>query len=114
MLRLPQSAQLVGIVQVEGQREPAADDDSTGLVPSADREGFVVNAAFRQLRDIIRGSVEAVAESDRRLQQEEEEEERQAQREAIREETNAAIDEIDRNPRRLSLKSAQSGGLAHP
>lgn len=92
MLRLPQSAQLIGLVEVEGRRDD--DDDERGLIASADREGFVDNDAFDQLQDLVRGAIEAIAQSDRRLQQEEAERERAAQLSAIREETEAAIAEI--------------------
>jgi signal transduction histidine kinase len=93
MLRLPQSAQLVGIVQVEGRRADAGDEN--GLVASADREGFVANRAFEQLQDVVRGAVEAIAQSDRRLQRDEEEAERAARLESIRQETQAAIKEVE-------------------
>ena len=95
MLRLPQSAQLVGIVQVEGRRAGERTDDENGLIASADREGFVANRAFDQLRDLIRGAVEGIALCDRRLQQEEAEAERAARLESIRRETQAAIREVE-------------------
>lgn len=95
MLRLPQSAQLVGVVQVEGRRAGEGDHDDSGLIASADREGFVANRAFLQLQDLVRGAVEAIAQSDRRLQQEEAEAERAARMEAIRGETRAAIAEVE-------------------
>ena len=65
MLRLPQSRQLVGLVQVEGRRHPTPDDGTEGLVASADREGFVENRAFRQMCNLVRGAVEAIAYVDR-------------------------------------------------
>jgi signal transduction histidine kinase len=95
MLRLPQSAQLVGIVQVEGRHADSRGDDENGLIASADREGFVANQAFVQLQDLVRGAVEGIAQSDRRLQQEEAEAERAARLESIRRETQAAIDEVE-------------------
>lgn len=98
MLRLPQSAQLVGIVQVQGRRTGENQDDDSGLIASADREGFVANRAFYQLQDIVRGAVEAIAQSDRRLQQEEAEAERQKRLAAIRKETQAAVDEVRNSP----------------
>ena len=69
-----------------------------GLIASADREGFLENAAFHQLRDMVRGAVEAIAFADRKLQQEEEARERAEQLEAAREETRAAIEEVETNP----------------
>lgn len=72
MLRLPYPQQLVGVVQVEGRRTNDQSIEDSGLVASADREGFVDNSAFRRLRDLIRGAVEAIACADRELQQEQE------------------------------------------
>ena len=52
MLRIPQSSQLVGLVQVRGRRNRPLKplDEDKGLVASADRQGFVENSAFKQLR----------------------------------------------------------------
>lgn len=99
MLRLPQSAQLVGLVSVEGQRtKKGTAKRDEGLIASADREGFVENDAFRQLQDLVRGAVEAIACVDRRLQQEKEQSERDALLFSIRQETQSAIEEIQSNP----------------
>jgi signal transduction histidine kinase len=97
MLRLPQSAQLVGLVQVDGRRSNAASSNA-GLVASADREGFVENEAFKQLRLIVRGAVEAIAYADRKIQQEEEKAERKALLARIRHDTRSAINEVEANP----------------
>lgn len=99
MLRLPQPAQLVGVVQVEGQRASRkADVDRLGLVASADREGFVANEAFAQLQDVVRGAVEAIALCDRRLQQEQDELDRAERAARIKEQTQAAIVEVEASP----------------
>ena len=98
MLRLPQSMQLVGLVRVNGRRTGENPDADEGLVASADREGFLENRAFRQLRDLVRGAVEAIAFADRKLQQEEEARDRAAQLAAARAETKAAIEEVETNP----------------
>lgn len=96
MLRLPQPAQLVGVIQVEGQRGGRnSDGNPSGLVASADREGYVANVAFAQLQDIIRGAVEAIALCDRRLQQEQDEAERAARAALIKQQTQSAIDEVE-------------------
>ena len=99
MLRLPQSAQLVGLVQVEGRRanERGAGEDDEGLIASADREGFVENNAFSQLRDLVRGAVETIAYADRRLQQEHEQTARDALVKSIRREAQLAISEVQSN-----------------
>ena len=98
MLRLPQSMQLVGLVCVNGRRTGDAAGDGEGLIASADREGFLENKAFRELRDLVRGAVEAVAFADRKLQQEEDARERAEQLEVSRAETKAAIEEVETNP----------------
>ncbi|HEX4133900.1 MAG TPA: sensor histidine kinase [Bryobacteraceae bacterium] len=98
MLRLPYPQQLVGVVQVEGLRTRNHLDSDDGLIASADREGFVDNKAFGQLRDLIRGVVEAIASADRELQEEIEREEQDATLRQLREETQEAIREIQANP----------------
>lgn len=100
MLRLPQSAQLIGLVQVEGRRSEEIDEESEseGLIASADREGFVENRAFNQLRDLVRGAVEAMANADRMLQQEEEDQRRAELLSSLRDRTQSAINEVRSNP----------------
>lgn len=96
MLRLPESAQLIGAVHVEGAR--STEDDNTGLHAAADREGFVINTAFLQLKDVVRGAVEAIAYADRRLQQAQADEKAAAKREKSRGETERAMEEIEADP----------------
>lgn len=99
MLRLPYPEQLVGLVQVQGERRPSPiSGEPEGLVPAADREGFVENQAFKDLCDVIRGAVEAIAFQDRLLQQEQEENERKEALSNLRDETQAAVAEIRENP----------------
>ena len=97
MLRIPQSSQLVGLVQVRGRRNRPLKplDEDKGLVASADRQGFVENSAFKQLRDLARGAVEALAYVDRQLQLEEAEAERKQLAETIRGRTKEAIAEVE-------------------
>jgi signal transduction histidine kinase len=96
MLRLPQPAQLVGLVQVEGHRVGAREGgEEQGLVAAADREGFVENEAFAVLTDIVRGAVEAIAYCDRQVQLEQAERVRRALAARIRKETQSAIDEVE-------------------
>lgn len=97
MLRLPLSSQLVGVVQVAGARSaPGAPED--GLVAAADREGFIANAAYEELRDHVRGAVEALAYVDRRLQKRLEEAERQARLQSLQAEAAAAAEAVQQNP----------------
>lgn len=95
MLRLPQSVQLVGVVCVDGQR---AGESDGGLIASADREGFLLNRAFADLWDLVRGAVEAIAYADRKLQRDEEERERAEKLATTREETKLAVAEVESNP----------------
>ena len=96
MLRLPQSMQLVGLACVDGRQ--ASELSGEGLVAPADREGFLENNAFHQLRDLIRGAVEAIAFADRKLQQEDEAMARAAHLAVARSETKTAIEEVETNP----------------
>jgi signal transduction histidine kinase len=100
MLKLPQSLQLIGVVQVEGIRsnELDIDNDEEGLIASADREGFVENDAYLQLQDIIRASTEAIAYCDRKIQLEEQDRDRKNLLKSIKAETNTAIQEVQSNP----------------
>lgn len=93
MLRLPQSAQLVGVVQVAGTRS-SDDGAQDGLIAAADREGFIENRAFVDLVNLVRGSVEAIAYCDRQLQREEQETKRLRNLEKVRAETRDAIQQI--------------------
>ncbi|WP_065745513.1 ATP-binding protein [Bradyrhizobium sp. LMTR 3] len=98
MLRLPQSAQLVGFVQVDARHSQTFSRGQTGLVASADREGFVENEAFNELRLMVRGAVEAMAYGDRRTQQEQEKAKLREMLASIRRETRSAIAEVEANP----------------
>lgn len=98
MLRLPHPLQLIGIVRVQGRRSKDHVREEDGLVAAADREGFIENAAFRQLWDVVRGAVEAIAASDREIQQEDEEEEQKAELRKLRSEARTAIRQVQKNP----------------
>jgi signal transduction histidine kinase len=99
MLKLPYPEQLVGVVQVVGQRIRDANiDDDTGLIAAADREGFIGNGAFEELVDIVRGAVEAIASVDRELTLELERQEAEMTLKRLRSETRSAIREIEKNP----------------
>lgn len=97
MLRLPQSSQLVGVVQVAGSRGSTKSADE-GLVAAADREGFLSNTAFTELKDHVRGGVEAIAMVDRRLQRRQEDAERARRLRSLQDEAAAAAEEVEQNP----------------
>jgi signal transduction histidine kinase len=98
MLKLPHPEQLVGVVQVEGLRSADETDTGKGLIAAADREGFIANAAYVQLFDLVRGAVEAIAYSDRELTQELEKQEQRTVLRSLRAESRAAIREVEANP----------------
>lgn len=93
MLRLPESAQLIGVVEVAGVR-----GTEDGLIAAADREGFVANEAFAELRDLVRGAVEALAMIDRRLQREAERRDEEARLKELRGQAAEAAEQIQANP----------------
>ncbi len=106
MLRLPYQNQVIGAVQAYGVR--SQDEKKTkGLIPAADREGFLNNTAFRQLFDIVRGAVEAIAYVDREIQIREEKEEAKERLAAMRRESRRTADEI-RNNKDLSARDKAS------
>lgn len=97
MLRLPYPFQLVGAVRVRATRSKQLSDDETGLIPSADREGFIHNKTFEELKDVVRGGVELIAFADRELQHTLEEEERSERLAKLHDETRQIISEIEAN-----------------
>jgi len=108
MLQLPHTEQLVGVVQVRGQRSRENREGGDGLISAADREGFLHNSAYNQLEDLVRGALEAIAFADRELQRAQERKEEKDLLKELRRETRAAIKQIESNPQisrsvRLSL-----------
>lgn len=66
-LYLPKSHQLIGAVFVESSQEPGS-YRPTDLTPSMDREGFVQNEGFNELRGLIRTGLEILAYADHQEQ----------------------------------------------
>lgn len=97
MLRLPLPSQLVGAVQVFGLRTRQQTGDR-GLVATADRQGFVNNKAFTDLRDIVRGAAEVIAYADREWQQELLRDEIETLAETAAAQTREAVAQIRANP----------------
>ena len=96
MLRLPKSNQLIGFVEVEGEKHDS--NSEKGLIASADREGFIENSTYDELFDIIRGATEAIAYFDRILQLKEQELEQAETILKLKTEAQDAIEEIKQNP----------------
>ena len=63
-LNLPYNYQLVGAIFVES-RPASVSKQETDLVPSMDREGFLKNQAFEQLRNCVRAGIEFLAHEDK-------------------------------------------------
>ncbi len=93
MLYLPGFHQLVGAVFVESipANKSTSPDD---LIPSTDREGFVKNDAFIELRDLVRTGLEMLAYVDHREQRKLEKKKRKAEATALREDLHSAVDFI--------------------
>jgi signal transduction histidine kinase len=62
-LALPHQPQLLGAVEVSSSQpgESANEDGVEELVPAMDRQGFIKNKAFDQLREIVRGALEILS-----------------------------------------------------
>ena len=93
LLKIPHNRQLYGAVAVQSFR-PAPGDGGRKLQPAMDRQGFVANDGFEQLRDIVRAGVELLAVLD--VQEARQRARRNAKREAneTKKQIAAAIEEI--------------------
>jgi signal transduction histidine kinase len=97
MLYLPSFHQLVGAVFVEsvpGDKASSFDD----LTPSMDREGFVENDAFKELRDQVRTGLEMLAHVDHKQQRKAQEKKRKAEAQALRRDLVSAVEFIETVP----------------
>ena len=95
MFNLPSSLQLVGAVSVESNQTARSGED---LVPSTDREGFIQNAAFRELWEIVRAGVEFLARADEIEEQKKLEEQAKRAQDRTRADFKAAIAYIRQSP----------------
>ncbi|MEM6777727.1 MAG: sensor histidine kinase [Planctomycetota bacterium] len=96
MLYLPGFHQLIGAVFVES--DPAQTSHAKDLTPSMDREGFVDNEGFRELRDLVRAGLELLAYVDHREQRKNEERRREEEASEFRKDLDAAVDFIESVP----------------
>lgn len=92
MVGLPTNYQTVGAIFLESQSLNNANE--TALSPSMDRQGFIANEGFYQLRDLARYAVELIAYFDKKIQLEDEEKARNALYEQRTVEIDSAIREI--------------------
>ncbi|WP_082615432.1 ATP-binding protein [Acidovorax sp. Root267] len=96
MLQLPYPIQLVGAVRVRSTRDSGGSDE-VGLIPAADREGFIHNDTFTELQDVIRAGVELIAVADRELLEFLAEEESAQRLAKLKAETREIVTEIEGN-----------------
>lgn len=94
MVSLPNNHQLVGALFVDS--DPSKEDDT--LLPSMDRQGYVINSAFKQLRSISRFLIELIAHYDKKISLQLEEQERQERYGHRIDEFDAVIREIESSP----------------
>ena len=106
MLRLPSSAQMVGLVRVQGQRDNS--QRNFGLIAAADREGFIENKSFKQLYQLVRGAIEIIAVVDRQIQRRNEKHQQLMSIKQTRTETRVAIEEVKNLP---SLDATQKSRI---
>lgn len=92
-LFLPTNQQLIGAVFISSKHSKKND----GLIASVNREGFIKNDAFSQLRDIVRTACELLALQDKLKQQEDELAKAQEAREDKRQELQAAIAQVEQS-----------------
>lgn len=96
-LNLPTGYQVIGVVAVASR---ASDDPSEqDLIPAMDREGFLNNAAYAQMVDIVRGGLEFLARLDKTRQLKSIEDEALSSRNELREDLAEVIDDIAADPR---------------
>ncbi|MND29405.1 Sensor histidine kinase TmoS [compost metagenome] len=94
MLALPNNHQLIGAVFVDS--DPSKEQDT--LLPSMDRQGYVNNEAFKQLKNVIRFIIELIAFHDKRINLQKEDRKRQERYGSRIEELDAVIREIQSSP----------------
>ncbi|MFC4924176.1 sensor histidine kinase [Delftia deserti] len=92
MVGLPSNYQTVGAIFLDSLSLVNASDEA--LSPNMDRQGFIANAGFTQLRDLSRFAVELIAHFDKKIQLEEEEKARNARYKQRATEIDSVIKEI--------------------
>ena len=97
MLYLPMSHQLIGAVFVESTQDSSIERPKD-LTPAMDREGFLKNEAFDELRDIVRIGLEILAFADHREKRRIEKEEADKAAKEMRDDFKEAIQYIETIP----------------
>lgn len=94
MINLPNNHQLIGAIFVDS--DPSKEENT--LLPSMDRQGYVNNSAFQQLKSISRFVVELIAHYDKKITLKLEEQERLERYGHRIDEFDAVIHEIKTSP----------------
>ncbi|MCK4153490.1 ATP-binding protein [Ralstonia pseudosolanacearum] len=96
-LNLPAGLQVIGAVFVSSR---ASDDpDETDLIPAMDRQGYLVNDAYEEMVEVVRGGLEMLASLDKQRQLEAEERAAEQARRALRSDLAKAADSFRNDPR---------------
>ncbi|WP_075175329.1 sensor histidine kinase [Acinetobacter indicus] len=103
MVSLPNNHQLIGAIFVDS--DPSKEANT--LLPSMDRQGYVNNNAFQQLRTISRFLVELIAHYDKKISLKLEEMERQKRYGDRIDEFDAVIHEIQTSPTLIAEDKAR-------
>jgi len=101
LLKVPANHQLIGAVAVESHRPPRESSSlprQQGLQPAMDRQGFVENKGFEQLRGIVRTAVELFAIIDVEVAEKRKEQEARRRVSDLRNRIMAAVEEVRSNP----------------
>lgn len=94
MLALPNNHQLIGAIFVNSD----SNKEENTLLPSMDRQGYVINDSFKQLTELTRFVVELIAYYDKKISLQLEEEARQKRYGDQIHELEAVIREIESSP----------------
>ncbi|MCW5297290.1 hypothetical protein DXT88_03795 [Herbaspirillum lusitanum] len=103
-LNVPTSYQVIGAVNVSS-RAPA-EQHEIDLIPAMDREGFLINLAYHQMVEIVRGGIEFLAKADKERLLKIEETLAIQNRAELREDLAETVDAIENDPRLASEEKA--------
>jgi len=103
-LNVPTTYQVIGIVNVSSR--VGDDANSRDLTPAMDREGFLINQAYLEMVDVVRGGVEFLARVDKTRQLEIAEAQALALRHELRDDLAVTVDAIKEDPRLAKQEKA--------
>lgn len=103
-LNIATTFQLVGSVFVESRA--SNNPDELDLVPAMDREGFISNAAYGQMVEVVRGGLEFLAKIDKTRSLQAKEREAEDKRLSLQGDLSQAVEEIKIDPRLANEEKA--------